>query len=69
MQRTNTFIIEDNCNCNTLFKLADNCSELWNELNYERRKAYINGKDINFNWYPKHLYEKYSVIIGSATAQ
>jgi putative transposase len=67
MQRTNTFIIEDNCNI--LFKLADNCSKLWNELNYERRKAYINCKSINFNWYPKHLYEKYSVIIGSATAQ
>jgi putative transposase len=69
MQRTNTFIIEDNCNCNTLFKIADNCSKLWNELNYERRNAYINGKSINFNWYPKHLYNKYSVIIGSATAQ
>jgi putative transposase len=65
MQRTNTFIIEDNCN--TLFKLADNCSKLWNELNYERRKTYINGKSIN--WYPKHLYNKYSVIIGSATTQ
>jgi putative transposase len=65
MQRTNTFIIEDNCN--TLFKLADNCSKLWNELNYERRNAYINGKDIN--WYPKHLYNKYSIIIGSSTAQ
>jgi putative transposase len=67
MQRTNTFIIEDNCN--TLFKLADNCSKLWNELNYERRNAYINGKSINFNWYPKHLYNKYSIIIGSSTAQ
>jgi putative transposase len=69
MQRTNTFIIEDNNNCNTLFKLADNCSKLWNELNYERRNAYINGKSINFNWYPKHLYNKYSIIIGSSTAQ
>jgi putative transposase len=67
MQRTNTFIIEDNCN--TLFKIADNCSKLWNELNYERRNAYINGKSINFNWYPKHLYNKYSIIIGSSTAQ
>ena len=67
MQRTNTFIIEDNNNFNILFKLADNCSKLWNELNYERRNAYINGKSIN--WYPKHLYNKYSVIIGSATAQ
>ena len=67
MQRTNTFIIEDNNNFNILFKLADNCSKLWNELNYERRNACINGKDIN--WYPKHLYNKYSVIIGSATAQ
>jgi putative transposase len=64
MQRANIFIIEDS---NTLWELADNCSKLWNELNYERRKAYINNG--RFEWYPKQLYEKYAPLIGSATAQ
>ncbi len=64
MQRTNTFIVEGS---NTLWELADNCSKLWNEINYERRQACINNR--RFEWYPKHLYNKYSVIIGSATAQ
>ena len=60
MQRTNTFIIE--CN-DTLWELADKCSKFWNELNYDRRKACINNRI--FEWYPKHLYNKYSVMIGS----
>ena len=64
MKRTNTFIVEDN---SALWKLADNCARLWNELNFERRHAYINYR--KFSWYPKHLYKKYAPIIGSATAQ
>ena len=64
MKRTNTFIVEDNP---ILRRLADNCARLWNELNFERRQAYINYK--KFSWYPKHLYEKYAPLIGSATAQ
>ena len=63
MKRTNTFIVEDN---SALWKLADNCARLWNELNFERRHAYINYR--KFSWYPKHLYKKYAPIIGSATA-
>jgi len=31
------------------------------------RQAYIHYR--KFSWYPKHLYEKYTPIIGSATAQ
>ena len=61
MQRINTFIIEDS---DTLWELADKCSKLWNELNYERRKAYINNNK-RINWYPKQLYEKYTPLIGS----
>jgi len=64
MRRTNTFIVEG---CPALKELADNCSRLWNEVNYERRQAYIHYR--RFSWYPKHLYRKYAPIIGSATAQ
>ena len=64
MERTNTFIVEDNP---ALWNLADNCARLWNELNFERRQAYIYYR--KFSWYPKHLYRKYAPLIGSATAQ
>ncbi|MEM3438049.1 MAG: transposase [Nitrososphaerales archaeon] len=64
MERTNTFIIEDDPN---LRELADNCARLWNEINYERRQAYIHYQ--KFEWYPKYLYEKYAPKIGSALAQ
>ena len=64
MERANTFIVEDHP---TLWMLADNCATLYNEVNFERRQAYIRYK--RFKWYPKHLYEKYAPLIGSATAQ
>jgi len=64
MERTNTFLVEDH---NALYELADNCVKLWNEVNFERRQAYINYR--KFSWYPKHLYAKYAPLIGSATAQ
>ena len=63
MKRTNTFIIED---CPALWELADSCAKLYNELNFERRQAYIRYRRFE---YPKHLYEKYAPLIGSATAQ
>ncbi len=50
-----------------LWELADNCARLWNEINFERRQVYIHYK--KFRWYPKHLYRKYALTIGSATAQ
>jgi putative transposase len=64
MKRVNAFIVEG---CPALWELADNCAGLYNEVNFERRQAYIRYR--RFEWYPKHLYEKYAPLIGSATAQ
>jgi putative transposase len=64
MERVNAFIVEG---CPALWGLADNCARLYNEVNFERRQAYIRYRC--FEWYPKHLYEKYTPLIGSATAQ
>jgi len=64
VKRTNTFILED---CPALRELADSCARLYNELNFERRQAYIHYR--RFEWYPKYLYEKYAPLIGSAIAQ
>jgi putative transposase len=64
MERVNAFIVEG---CPALWELADNCARLYNEVNFERRQAYICYR--RFEWYPKHLYEKYAPLIGSATAQ
>ena len=64
MERVNTFIVEGHP---ALWELADNCARLYNEVNFEKRQAYIRYK--RFEWYPKHLYMKYAPLIGSATAQ
>jgi len=64
VKRTNTFVLED---CLALWELADGCVRLYNEINFERRQAYIHYR--KFEWYPKRLYEKYTPLIGSATAQ
>jgi hypothetical protein len=60
MERANTFIVED---CPALWKIADNCARLYNEVNFERRQTYMRYK--LFEWYP-NLYEKYAPLIGSA---
>jgi putative transposase len=64
VERTNTFVIEG---CPALWELAENCARLYNEVNFERRHAYIRYR--KFSWYPKDLYRKYAPFIGSATAQ
>jgi putative transposase len=64
MERTDTFVVED---APALRELGDSCARLYNEVNYERRQAYTRYK--RFEWYPKHLYEKYAPLVGSATAQ
>ncbi len=64
MKRVNAFIVEG---CPALWELADICAGLYNEVNFERRQAYIRYR--RFEQYPKHLYEKYAPLIGSATAQ
>jgi putative transposase len=64
VERANTFMVEG---CSALWELADNCAGLYNEVNFERRQAYICYK--RFEWYSKRLYEKYAPLVGSATAQ
>jgi len=64
VERADTFIVEG---CPAMWELADYCARLYNEVNFERRQAYIRYK--RFEWYPKHLYAKYAPLIGSATAQ
>jgi putative transposase len=64
VERANTFIVEG---CPALWELTDNCAKLYNEVNFERRQTYIHYK--HFKQYPKHLYEKYAPLIGSATTQ
>jgi putative transposase len=64
MERANTFVIEG---FPALWRLADNCARLYNEVNFERRQAYIHYKRLE--WHPKRLYEKCAPLIGSATAQ
>jgi len=64
MERTNTFMVEGS---RALWELAEGCSGLWNELNFERRQAYIHYR--KSPCYSKHLYGKYSPSVGSATLQ
>jgi putative transposase len=64
VERANTFMVEG---CPALWKLADNCAGLYNEVNFERRHAYIRYK--RFERCPKRLHEKYAPLVGSATAQ
>jgi hypothetical protein len=64
VERANTIIVGD---CPALWNLVDNCAKLYNEVNFERRWAYIRYK--RFEWYPKRFYAKYAPLIGLATAQ
>jgi putative transposase len=63
VKRTNIFIVEG---CPALWRLADNCARLYDEVNFERRQAYICYR--KFEWHLKRLYEKYASLVGSATA-
>ena len=49
-----------------LFQLADNCSKMWNEVNYKRRQSFFSGR---LDWNTIEFYHRYKSIIGSATAQ
>jgi len=59
VKRTNTFIIED---CPALWELADSCARLYNELNFERRQAYM----LQAFRVSKASLKKYAPLIGSA---
>ena len=64
MKRANVFVIRDR---NILRELADkSVLESWNEVNYEKRQYISIIK--RFSRYPKHPYNKYVYLNGSATA-
>jgi len=54
-----------------LERVADNCAKLWNEVNYERRKLFYEGRltaKAMKETYEKY-YERYKGLLGSAIAQ
>jgi len=44
-------------------------SRLWNEVSYARRRMFCEKRGVDFKATYKEFYEKYKVLIGSATAQ
>ncbi len=49
MRRTNIFKLKPTKEQERkLFELADNCSKLWNEINYRRRQSFFKG-EIDWN--------------------
>ena len=44
-------------------------SKLWNEVNYARRRMFFEKKGVDLKKTYKEFYEKYKLLIGSATAQ
>jgi len=54
---------------NSLKSLCSLSSKLWNEVNYARRRMFFEKKGVDLKATYKEFYEKYKVLIGSATAQ
>jgi len=59
MERANTFTVEDNP---ALWEPAGNCARLYNEVDFERRQAYIRCR--RFERHPRRPYAKYAPLIG-----
>ncbi|AGK62196.1 Transposase-like protein [Archaeoglobus sulfaticallidus PM70-1] len=67
MRRTNVFKLKPTKEQEKrLFELANNCSRLWNEINYKRRQSFFSGE---IDWNTDEEYHKYKKIIGSAMVQ
>ncbi|MHC1610938.1 MAG: RNA-guided endonuclease InsQ/TnpB family protein, partial [Candidatus Methanospirareceae archaeon] len=67
MKRTNTFKLNPTKEEERiLLEWADNCSRMFNEVNYKRRQSFFDG---TLDWNTDNLYHKYKKIVGSATAQ
>ncbi len=68
MQRTNAFILAPSVEQEIVLReRATNCAKLWNEVTYQRRQAWLTYQTID--WKCGALYNKYSPLIDSATAQ
>ncbi|RLG36928.1 MAG: transposase, partial [Candidatus Alkanophagales archaeon] len=44
-----------------LHEWADNCSRMFNEINYKRRQSFFSGE---FDWNTDKEYHKYKKLIG-----
>ncbi|MCC6033350.1 MAG: transposase, partial [Desulfurococcaceae archaeon] len=44
-------------------------SKLWNEVNYSRRRMFFEKRGVDLKATYKEFYEKYKMLIGSATTQ
>ncbi|MDF2955356.1 MAG: Transposase [Candidatus Alkanophagales archaeon MCA70_species_2] len=67
MKRTNIFKLNPGKEEKAiLHEWADNCSRMYNEINYKRRQSFFSGE---FDWSTDEFYRKYKKLIGSATAQ
>jgi putative transposase len=49
-----------------MLEWADNCSRMFNEINYKRRQSFFDGE---IDWNTDELYHEYKKLIGSGTAQ
>jgi putative transposase len=67
-RRTNTFAVRPRSkqDAELLHELLDASASLWNELTYERRQNYFDGKSI---WETADYRKQYVGVLGSATAQ
>ncbi|MEM1515681.1 MAG: hypothetical protein QXH24_06535 [Candidatus Bathyarchaeia archaeon] len=42
---------------------------IWNEVNYVKRRMFFENRGVDLRSTYREFYEKYKVLIGSATAQ
>jgi putative transposase len=67
MRRTTTFKLDPTKEQEQeLFRRADACACMWNQIIYQRRQSFFNNQ---MDWNTDDAYHHYKTIIGSASAQ
>ena len=70
MRRTSVLELVVNRDVESKLKLLCSISsKLWNEINYVRRRMFFEGEGVDLKSTYKEFYERYKMLIGSATAQ
>ena len=70
MRRTSIVeLVVDKSSEERLKPLYSLSSKLWNEVSYARRRMFFEKKGVDLKATYKEYYEKYKILIGSATAQ
>ena len=69
MKRTSIVELIDKNVEEKLKLLCSLSSKLWNEVNYAKRRMFFEKKGVDIKATYKEFYEKYKVLIGSATTQ